>query len=110
MTEPHPLRPSRLNGHGLHVERDRGDRHPLLDELLGVELSWVTDEALCAQADPESFWPEQGSPAVVALEICQRCPLIDPCKSYGMTHAEFGGVWGGTTSTERRRTRRRRAA
>jgi len=45
----------------------------LIDEPTTVE-GWRT-EALCAQTDPEIFFPEKGTPARAALRVCAACPV-----------------------------------
>jgi WhiB family redox-sensing transcriptional regulator len=94
----------------LHVTRDRGEPTRLLGAIFAADLAWVTDEAICASADPEAFWPEQGDRAADVKKLCQGCPLVEPCRAYGMAHPEFGGVWGGLTSTDRKERKKRRAA
>lgn len=46
-----------------------------LDELFGaVEQEWQ-DQALCAQTDPEAFFPEKGGSTREAKRICQACAV-----------------------------------
>jgi WhiB family transcriptional regulator, redox-sensing transcriptional regulator len=105
-----PQNPNRSTGQGLHATTPAGDPHPTLADLLGDDLDWVSSEALCAQADAEAWWPATGDPARDARSICEGCPLIAPCRAYGLSKQEFGGVWGATSSADRRRLRKRRAA
>lgn len=70
--------------------------------------TWVED-ALCAQADPESFFPEaQGQTAESrkAKAICRKCPVITQCYDYALHNAEWG-IWGGTSMNERIKARKR---
>lgn len=63
---------------------------------------WMT-EAVCAQVDPELFFPEKGHYAHTAKRICATCPVINECLNHALEigyHAT--GIWGGTTPTERR--------
>lgn len=106
----HPLRRSHANLAPLRAHRAGGEPYHVIAEILGDNLSWVTDEALCRQTDPALFWPATGDSAKDAHLICERCPLVDPCRAYSLTQQEFGGVWGATSSTERRRLRKGRAA
>lgn len=70
---------------------------------------WVID-ALCAQTDPEAFFPEIGGAHRAAKAVCRRCPVINECLEHALTNGEHYGVWGGTSETERRRILRERAA
>lgn len=70
------------------------------------EDSWQS-EALCAQADPEAFFPERGSSARDAKTICATCPVRQECLEYALENDERFGIWGGLSELERRRLRRR---
>ena len=61
-----------------------------------------TDEALCAQVDPELWFPETGVSNVHAKRICARCPITSACLEYALAHDERFGVWGGLSTRERR--------
>ena len=63
---------------------------------------WTTD-ALCAEVDPELFYPETGAPNRDAKRICGRCDVRPECLAYALANRERFGVWGGTTERERRR-------
>jgi len=69
------------------------------------ELAWQTD-ALCAQTDPEAFFPEKGGSTRDAKRVCSACPVRDECLDYAMAHDEKFGIWGGLSERERRRLRR----
>ena len=69
------------------------------------ELAWQTD-ALCAQTDPEAFFPEKGGSTRDAKRVCAACPVRDECLEYAMAHDEKFGIWGGLSERERRRLRR----
>lgn len=43
-------------------------------------------EALCAQVDPELFFPEQGFPSHHARAVCARCPVAAECLDWALTH------------------------
>jgi WhiB family transcriptional regulator, redox-sensing transcriptional regulator len=68
------------------------------------------EQALCAQADPEAWFPERATPAPVAKAICARCPVLEPCRVYALDRPELRGVWGGMSERERRSARRGRGA
>ena len=70
------------------------------------ELAWQTD-ALCAQTDPEAFFPEKGGSTRDAKRVCEACPVSGQCLDYAMANDEKFGIWGGLSERERRRLRRR---
>lgn len=61
--------------------------------------------ALCAQADPEAFFPEKGESANLAKRICGGCEVRDDCLAHALGHGEHHGIWGGLSETERRELR-----
>ena len=69
------------------------------------ELAWQTD-ALCAQTDPEAFFPEKGGSTRDAKRVCEACPVQSACLDYAMSKDEKFGIWGGLSERERRRLRR----
>ena len=65
----------------------------------------VWASALCAQVDPELFFPEKGQPGAPAKAVCAACPVTALCL------ATFGplvdhGVVGGLSAAERSAARR----
>ncbi len=72
-------------------------------------LSWQTD-ALCAQTDPEAFFPEKGGSTRDAKRICTTCEVKAQCLDYALQNDERFGIWGGLSERERRRLRRARTA
>jgi hypothetical protein len=70
--------------------------------------AWV-DEALCAQTDPEIFFPLKGAPGHEAKRICTQCPVRLPCLEEALARDLTWGIWGGLTPRERRKERDRRA-
>lgn len=77
---------------------------PSLLDLFGVaeRPSWQ-ENALCAQTDPEAFFPEKGGSTREAKRICQGCEVRAECLEYALTHDERFGVWGGLAERERRK-------
>jgi WhiB family redox-sensing transcriptional regulator len=69
-------------------------------------LAWQAD-ALCAQTDPEAFFPEKGGSTREAKKICQQCDVRSECLDYALANDERFGIWGGLSERERRRLRRR---
>lgn len=74
----------------------------------GVELSWQ-ERALCAQTDPEAFFPEKGGSTREAKRVCLSCDVRGECLEYALAHDERFGIWGGLSERERRRLKRRSA-
>ena len=72
-------------------------------------LAWQTD-ALCAQTDPEAFFPEKGGSTRDAKRICTSCEVKGQCLDYALSNDERFGIWGGLSERERRRLRRARTA
>jgi WhiB family transcriptional regulator, redox-sensing transcriptional regulator len=64
------------------------------------------DRALCAQTDPEAFFPEKGGSTREAKRICLGCEVRDMCLEYALAHDERFGIWGGLSERERRRLKR----
>jgi len=75
-----------------------------LVELLGLPDSpWWWFAGLCAQTDPELFFPEKGGSTRAAKRVCTGCPVRAQCLEHALAHDERYGVWGGTSERERRR-------
>jgi WhiB family redox-sensing transcriptional regulator len=64
------------------------------------------DRALCAQTDPEAFFPEKGGSTREAKKICLGCEVRSECLEYALAHDERFGIWGGLSERERRRLKR----
>ena len=73
-----------------------------------AELSWQ-ERALCAQTDPEAFFPEKGGSTREAKRVCLSCDVRCECLEYALGHDERFGIWGGLSERERRRLKRRSA-
>lgn len=68
-------------------------------------LAWQ-EQALCAQTDPEAFFPEKGGSTREAKAVCAICEVRDECLTYALEHDERFGIWGGLSERERRRLKR----
>ena len=90
---------------------------PTTAPVLARPYAW-TEDALCAQADPDAWFPDQGRTAKLARRICAACPVRAECLDFALSGADtWGGIttgiWGGTTPRQRailRRTRKAAAA
>jgi WhiB family redox-sensing transcriptional regulator len=71
-----------------------------------------TDSALCAQIDPEIFFPNKGDvvKAATARRICGDCPVSTQCLTAAMEEDQRWGIWGGYTAHERYKMKRREQA
>ena len=65
---------------------------------------------VCAQTDPEIFFPEpntQGQPAPAKVkQFCNGCSFKVDCLAYALQN-NVHGIWGGTTGIERKHIRQR---
>lgn len=69
--------------------------------------SWRID-ALCAETDPEAFFPEKGGSTRDAKRVCTGCPVRAECLEFALANDERFGIWGGLSERERRRVRLQR--
>ena len=69
------------------------------------DLGWQ-DRALCAQTDPEAFFPEKGGSTREAKRVCRSCDVRAECLEYALENDERFGIWGGLSERERRRIKR----
>lgn len=91
----------------------RGQRHGSVAVTLWALLrlgtpentGWMS-EGLCAQTDPEEFFPDKGASTRAAKALCAGCPVKAECLSYALKHNERFGIWGGASERERRVLRR----
>ncbi|MEJ5919216.1 MULTISPECIES: WhiB family transcriptional regulator [unclassified Corynebacterium] len=79
------------------------------DDLSGlfeaVDQDWQ-EQALCAQTDPEAFFPEKGGSTREAKRICRACGVRDECLEFALENDERFGIWGGLSERERRRLKK----
>ncbi len=85
--------PDRLGGPGVRAVDD------------GNPLAWQAD-SLCAQTDPEAFFPEKGGSTRDAKKICGSCEVRSECLEYALENDERFGIWGGLSERERRKLRK----
>lgn len=77
-----------------------------LTTMPGDEDQWQ-ERALCAQTDPEAFFPEKGGSTRDAKKVCGACNVRSQCLEYALSNDERFGIWGGLSERERRRLRKR---
>ena len=66
--------------------------------------TWRLD-ALCAETDPEAFFPEKGGSTREAKRVCSGCEVRAECLESALANDERFGIWGGLSERERRRLR-----
>lgn len=77
----------------------------ILPETEPEEMSWQ-ERSLCAQTDPEAFFPEKGGSTREAKRVCLSCEVQSDCLEYALENDERFGIWGGLSERERRRLKR----
>jgi WhiB family redox-sensing transcriptional regulator len=82
------------------------DLRLLLEDPAADETPEWQERALCAQTDPEAFFPEKGGSTREAKRICSGCEVRAECLEYALAQDERFGIWGGLSERERRRLRR----
>lgn len=61
--------------------------------------------ALCRGRGPAEFFPASKHTTREVKELCARCPVLDQCLDYAVASPELGGIWAGTTPSQRDRIR-----
>ena len=97
--------PSYAKGAPLHPARAAGGAPQVT--LVGASRcvpgeDW-RDRALCAETDPEAFFPEKGASTREAKMVCQGCEVRAECLAYALERREQFGIWGGLSEPQRRR-------
>jgi len=77
----------------------------IVGDQLPPELAWQ-ERALCAQTDPEAFFPEKGGSTREAKRVCMSCEVRAECLDYALAKDERFGIWGGLSERERRRVKK----
>ncbi len=83
-------------------------------DAIRIPGQWA-ERVLCAQADPDVWYPEHHALIARAKRICATCPVRAECLEYALSGADTWrgittGIWGGTTPRERSRLRQARKA
>lgn len=86
---------------------------PLAFYALPDRAAWMdqhAETAVCAEIDPEVWFPAKGGSPREAKRLCRSCLLLDACREWALAHPSETreGVWGGMTEEGRRAERRRR--
>jgi WhiB family transcriptional regulator, redox-sensing transcriptional regulator len=76
----------------------------------GIKAPYFDGSQVCAQVDPELFFPDSSAEIQVNLRtvkpLCKSCEFQEACLEYALKHPELQGIWAGTTDNERRLIRR----
>lgn len=85
---------------------ERGEHQDTWDLFGSHDQPDWQEKALCAQTDPEAFFPEKGGSTREAKRICAGCEVRAECLEYALAFDERFGIWGGLSERERRRLKR----
>jgi hypothetical protein len=86
-----------------------------ISTLLSMSVPDFHKDAICAQTDPESFFPARGGSTREAKRVCigsktkEGCPARERCLKYALDNDERFGVWGGLSERERRKLKKQAA-
>jgi WhiB family redox-sensing transcriptional regulator len=64
------------------------------------------DLALCAEVDPDMFFPEKGGSTRDAKKVCATCEVVAECLEDALRKDERFGIRGGKSERERRKLKR----
>jgi len=86
-------------------------------KISGTNAPTFDGTQVCAQVDPEMFFPDNPSEWITKLRLvrplCNSCEFQAPCLEYAVERPELMGIWGGSTQQERylvRKSRRKKSA
>ena len=82
-----------------------GSQRSLQIDVNADGLGWQ-DRALCAETDPDAFFPEKGGGVRAPKKVCRACPVQAECLEYALETNQGFGIWGGLSERERRRLKR----
>ena len=75
--------------------------------LLYRKQPWRS-RANCLTANPDLFFPVTDGPdAQKAKALCEACPVRNECLGLALELDERFGIWGGMTSTDREKLRKK---
>jgi WhiB family redox-sensing transcriptional regulator len=100
---------SAATGEPMAKSQDDDDEGAPVLALKQLWPPWMED-AVCAQTDPESFFPEKGGSTREAKKVCLTCDVREQCLKYALDNDERFGIWGGLSERERRKLKKADAA
>jgi hypothetical protein len=74
-----------------------------LTAFFDTDMPAWSKQGVCAQTDPESFFPEKGGSTREAKRMCELCEVKQECLEYALDTDQRFGIWGGHSERERRR-------
>ena len=86
------------------IAQTAGEPAHTLDGMIDPE-PWMQD-ALCAETDPEAFFPPKGGSSVEAKKVCASCDVRPDCLAYAIRTGQKAGIWGGLSERERKKLQR----
>jgi WhiB family redox-sensing transcriptional regulator len=77
-----------------------------MSDLLVMQIAQF-DQALCAQTDPDIFFPGKGEnfKVVTAKKLCAQCTHKVECLEFALAGNDDYGVFGGLSAQERKALR-----
>lgn len=104
---PDTLR-QRLNMAGFNARTGKPTTRPakvakITTHVLVVADELWRDDALCAQTDPEIFYPDRGGSTREAKSVCANCTVSAECLDSAIANDERFGLWGGLSERDRRK-------
>jgi WhiB family redox-sensing transcriptional regulator len=66
-----------------------------------------TSKAICAEIDPDLFYPAKGQDAGAAKAVCRSCEARLPCLELALSTGDREGIFGGFSDRPRREIARR---
>jgi WhiB family redox-sensing transcriptional regulator len=89
---------------------DQGSTTEELLDLLVSAPGWHADAA-CQEHPDISWFPEVGQSSAPAKAVCRTCLVAAQCLEWALGEgSKLEGIWGGTTTRERRTWGRRAVA
>ncbi len=71
--------------------------------VLGKGSARIQENGVCAETDPEAFFPEKGESTKEAKKVCRSCDIREDCLEIALDTKQRFGVWGGFSEPERRK-------
>lgn len=78
----------------------------LIDQIAPDGSEDWQDRSLCAQTDPEAFFPPAGGSTKEAKKVCQNCEVRPECLEAALANDERFGLWGGVSERDRRKIKK----
>lgn len=98
-----------MGGIAINSTLGRSIMESLADRDVDDETSWQ-EKALCAQTDPEAFFPEKGGSTREAKKVCINCEVRTDCLDEAIDRDERFGIWGGLSERERRKLKKKKGS